>query len=177
LKKGNRKMLATCKESVVSRTHRNSEGIKLSHGCKSKVWKDGYCKRHHPESVKARRKKSTQRLLAGIFEGVDYAECKKRREREEKKYELIRRGVPRTWIDGYVKAELEHLQKIIDKQNEELKKLREENNKILDAITVDKKMRDHVIADLKKPDYDIGVDLGKPGGDLSVTFDTSKLNS
>jgi hypothetical protein len=89
---------------------------------------------------KVRRKKSEQRLLADIFEGVDRAEWKKNKAALE--------GVPRAWIDKYV----EHLQKIIDKQNEELKKLREENNKILDAITVDKKMRDHMIAGLNKPD-------------------------
>ncbi len=29
-----------------------------SHRCTKKVWKDGYCKIHHPESVEARRKKS-----------------------------------------------------------------------------------------------------------------------
>jgi len=25
------------------------------HSCKNKVWKDGYCKQHHPDTVAARR--------------------------------------------------------------------------------------------------------------------------
>jgi len=29
--------------------------------CTRKIWKDGYCKIHHPDSVKVRRKKSMER--------------------------------------------------------------------------------------------------------------------
>ena len=32
-----------------------------SHPCGKNVWKDGYCKIHHPESVAARRAKSEAR--------------------------------------------------------------------------------------------------------------------
>jgi hypothetical protein len=31
------------------------------HQCTKPVWKDGYCKIHHPESVKSRAEKSRQR--------------------------------------------------------------------------------------------------------------------
>ena len=31
------------------------------HQCRRKIWKDGYCKQHHPDTVEERRKKQQQR--------------------------------------------------------------------------------------------------------------------
>ena len=33
----------------------------IGHPCTRKVWKDGFCKTHHPETVKARQEESTRR--------------------------------------------------------------------------------------------------------------------
>ena len=35
--------------------------------CSRKVWKDGYCKIHHPDSVRERQKKSDERLANGPY--------------------------------------------------------------------------------------------------------------
>jgi hypothetical protein len=43
----------TCKEGVWDGWH--------SHRCYRKAWKDGYCKQHHPDSVKARQKESQRK--------------------------------------------------------------------------------------------------------------------
>lgn len=32
--------------------------------CSRKIWKDGYCKQHHPDSVKERRRKADERYAA-----------------------------------------------------------------------------------------------------------------
>lgn len=44
-----------CKERVWS------EGMARSHQCNRKAVKDGYCKQHHPDSVKARQEASEAR--------------------------------------------------------------------------------------------------------------------
>lgn len=43
-----------CKESVMWDSWHSSQ-------CTRKIWKDGYCKQHHPDSVKARRVASDKR--------------------------------------------------------------------------------------------------------------------
>lgn len=45
-------MNGKCKENVSDHT-----GFYF-YPCSRKAWKDGYCKQHHPESVKARQEKS-----------------------------------------------------------------------------------------------------------------------
>ena len=43
-----------CKKSVASM------GGWDWHQCPRRIWRDGFCKQHHPDSVKARREKSDQ---------------------------------------------------------------------------------------------------------------------
>ena len=42
-----------CKESIMTGFH--------SHQCSRRDWKDGYCKQHHPDSVRARQEKSMRK--------------------------------------------------------------------------------------------------------------------
>ena len=42
-----------CVKKVMSGYH--------SHQCTRKIWKDGYCKQHHPNTVKARNEESNKR--------------------------------------------------------------------------------------------------------------------
>lgn len=44
-----------CKQGVWN------QGSWSKHQCQRFAWKDGYCKQHHPESVKARREESARR--------------------------------------------------------------------------------------------------------------------
>jgi hypothetical protein len=34
------------------------------HQCSRKIWKDGYCKQHHPDSISERHRKSNERYEA-----------------------------------------------------------------------------------------------------------------
>jgi hypothetical protein len=45
--------------------------------CKRKIWNDGYCKQHHPDTVKARREgeKSASRFNSGRILGGTDDEC------------------------------------------------------------------------------------------------------
>lgn len=45
-----------CREEVQKRL-----GWGYFYQCSRKIWKDGYCKQHHPESVKKRQEKATRR--------------------------------------------------------------------------------------------------------------------
>ena len=47
-----------CKESVDGT---GQWGSFHRHQCTKSIWKDGYCKIHHPESVKKRQKESAKR--------------------------------------------------------------------------------------------------------------------
>lgn len=47
-----------CKESVYPS---DRDGSFYPHQCERKAWKDGYCKQHHPDSVKERNEKARQR--------------------------------------------------------------------------------------------------------------------
>jgi len=47
-----------CKETVFPKGWRSFHGYKR---CTRNVWKDDYCKTHHPESVKERREKAKKR--------------------------------------------------------------------------------------------------------------------
>ena len=44
---------ARCKENVFSNWHH--------YQCSRKIWKDGYCKQHHPDTVQARKIESEQK--------------------------------------------------------------------------------------------------------------------
>lgn len=48
-----------CKEDVMPTT-----GFPRPHRCHFKAWKDGYCKIHHPDSVKVREEKQRARYEA-----------------------------------------------------------------------------------------------------------------
>ena len=58
-----------CKEKVWNKFYH--------HQCTKKVWKDGYCKIHHPESVKAREEKSNlrykQKMDASVYGRLERA--------------------------------------------------------------------------------------------------------
>jgi hypothetical protein len=45
-----------CKQRVIS----GAMGFH-THRCERKIWKDGFCKQHHPNSVEARRKEMDKR--------------------------------------------------------------------------------------------------------------------
>lgn len=79
-----------CKKIVWSTWH--------GHQCRRKIWKDGYCKQHHPDTVKerdeARRKRweekqeiSPWRLLQKASERIKELE----KENKKLKKELLRR--------------------------------------------------------------------------------------
>jgi len=48
--------------------------------CSRKVWKDGFCKQHHPESVKKRNMESKKRWEEQ-FENSEYMKLKRANER------------------------------------------------------------------------------------------------
>lgn len=72
-----------CKEES---TH-ISKGIETAYPCEGKVWKDGYCKTHHPDSKKKadhrrrdnwEKKWAAERLgKANVVAGKDYVEARK----------------------------------------------------------------------------------------------------
>lgn len=68
-----------------------------SHPCGKNVWKDGYCKRHHPETVAARHAKSL----------AHYEEKKK----QAAWYKLIQANKRIEELEGKVKAMAEWLEK------------------------------------------------------------------
>ena len=48
-----------CKESVVPAEQWGSFHTRQ---CHRKIWRDGYCKQHHPDAVEERRKKSEEKF-------------------------------------------------------------------------------------------------------------------
>lgn len=61
--------------------HRIWKGF-YSHRCTRKDWKDGYCKYHHPDSVKKRREDVDARVTAKLAEAAALQD-KQRRQSEE----------------------------------------------------------------------------------------------
>jgi hypothetical protein len=60
------------------------------HQCNKKIWKDGFCKIHHPDSVEERNRKATERWNAKN-EASDFHQLKLARKRIEELEEEIRK--------------------------------------------------------------------------------------
>jgi hypothetical protein len=52
-----------CKEKVYGRKRYDQF---YGHQCQKKIWKDGFCKQHHPDSIKEREVLSTQKYQEGL---------------------------------------------------------------------------------------------------------------
>ncbi len=58
------------------------------YNCTKPIWKDGYCKIHHPESVKAREEKSRQRWEEKMENSPWNIIAKLKKENEELKQQI-----------------------------------------------------------------------------------------
>ena len=73
-----------CKERVA-----DPWGWNRSHQCTRKIWKDGYCKQHHPDTVKEREIKKEERYRQE-FEKSVYGQLRKAHERIKELEEEIK---------------------------------------------------------------------------------------